>query len=236
MEEEDYQSKLPLNGDVPLDGMYDHDTLTPSDTATDTGTLSSESPRHGVKQRETWGRKIDFLLACIGFSVGLGNVWRFPFLCYRNGGGAFLIPYFLSVVLGGVPVFFLEVSLGQFMSEGGIGTWKICPLFQGIGYASAVIVFLLNCEYNIILTWAFYYLFSSFSLVLPWSHCDNYWNTDECTRDHRNASRIVESTTGSSNGSYSVIGSTVATLAAASNESNGIAKTYVADPVTEFWE
>ena len=72
--------------------------------------------------------------------------------------------------------------------------------------------------------------------MLPWSHCDNYWNTDECTRDHRNASRIVESTTGSSNGSYSVIGSTVATLAAASNESNGIAKTYVADPVTEFWE
>lgn len=231
-----------MNEESSDDCRQEQEPLDPS-TPTDTATLSSVGLKPEVKEREQWARKIDFLLACIGFSVGLGNVWRFPFLCYRNGGGAFLIPYFIAVLFGGIPMFFLEVSLGQFMSEGGIGTWKICPLFQGIGYACAVVVFLLNCEYNIILTWAFYYLFSSFTSVLPWSHCDNEWNTEDCHVDHRQYTRSSANKTENSTILYNIsatLSTTASSISAvATNVTEVVQKASsgkITDPVTEYWE
>lgn len=136
--------------------------------------------KEDIPQRETWGRKIDFLLSCIGFAVGLGNVWRFPYLCYKNGGGAFLIPYFLCLIMGGVPIFILEISLGQFMRSGGYGIWKISPIWQGIGIATTVIATLCNTYYIVILAWDLSYLSNAFHAVLPWSHCNNTWNTPRC--------------------------------------------------------
>ncbi|XP_049639169.1 sodium- and chloride-dependent betaine transporter [Suncus etruscus] len=134
-----------------------------------------------VKDRGQWTNKMEFVLSVAGEIIGLGNVWRFPYLCYKNGGGAFFIPYFIFFFTCGIPLFFLEVALGQYTSQGSVTAWrKICPLFQGIGLASVVIESYLNIYYIIILAWALFYLFSSFTSQLPWTTCTNYWNTEHC--------------------------------------------------------
>uniref|UniRef100_A0A8C6TME5 Transporter n=1 Tax=Neogobius melanostomus TaxID=47308 RepID=A0A8C6TME5_9GOBI len=138
-----------------------------------------------VVERETWTRQMDFIMSCVGFAVGLGNVWRFPYLCYKNGGGVFLIPYLLIVFIGGIPVFFLEIALGQFMKQGGVSAWNIAPLFKGLGLASMVIVFFCNTYYIMILVWGLYFLFHSFTNPLPWATCGHPWNTENCTLDFR---------------------------------------------------
>uniref|UniRef100_V9KM56 Transporter n=1 Tax=Callorhinchus milii TaxID=7868 RepID=V9KM56_CALMI len=133
-----------------------------------------------VPARETWTRQMDFIMSCVGFAVGLGNVWRFPYLCYKNGGGVFLIPYIVVALAGGIPIFFLEIALGQFMKAGSINVWNIAPLFKGLGFSSMVIVFFCNTYYIMVLSWGTYYLVHCFSSALPWATCNNTWNSAQC--------------------------------------------------------
>ncbi|KAL5963840.1 Sodium and chloride-dependent glycine transporter 1 [Taenia solium] len=138
--------------------------------------------------RATWGGKIEFVLSCISYAVGLGNVWRFPYLCHKNGGGAFLLPYVVMLTLVGLPLFFLEFAFGQFASLGPISIWNVSPLFKGIGYAMVAGSWLLSLYYNVIVAQSLLYLFYSFNSVLPWTYCNNAWNDNttciDFTRNH----------------------------------------------------
>ncbi|XP_041829909.1 sodium-dependent neutral amino acid transporter B(0)AT2-like [Melanotaenia boesemani] len=127
--------------------------------------------------RAGWNSKIEYFLAQVGFSVGLGNVWRFPYLCHQNGGGAFLLLYVLLMLVVGIPLFFLELAAGQAIRQGSIGVWKyISPRLAGIGYSSCVVCFFVALYYNVILAWSLFYLGSSFQYPLPWEKCPEQGN------------------------------------------------------------
>ncbi|XP_021348252.1 sodium- and chloride-dependent taurine transporter-like isoform X2 [Mizuhopecten yessoensis] len=103
---------------------------------------------------------------------------------------------------------------------------------RGIGYACAIIVFLLNCEYNIILTWALYYLFSSFTAVLPWSHGNNEWNSPACREMY--SEKQTNWTTLNMTDVTTTVAAFVTKLGDKATEA--AAKPPACDPVTEFWE
>ncbi|XP_050504670.1 sodium- and chloride-dependent transporter XTRP3 isoform X1 [Diabrotica virgifera virgifera] len=126
----------------------------------------------GDPNRAEWSGKLQFFLSIIGYSVGLGNIWRFPYLCQQNGGGAFLIPFAIMLVLEGIPLFLIELGIGQKMRLGCLGVWStIHPWLGGIGIASCIVTFFVALYYNVIITWCFYYLFNSFQYPLPWESC-----------------------------------------------------------------
>ncbi|XP_046545031.1 LOW QUALITY PROTEIN: sodium- and chloride-dependent transporter XTRP3-like [Haliotis rubra] len=122
--------------------------------------------------RAAWDSKIQYFFMVISYAVGLGNVWRFPYLTQKHGGGAFLIPYFVMLFVEGMPLLYLELAIGQKLRQGSMGVWnEIHPLMGGVGIASAVTSFMVALYYNAIIMWCFYYLFHSFQSPLPWSSC-----------------------------------------------------------------
>ncbi|XP_056876476.1 sodium-dependent neutral amino acid transporter B(0)AT1-like [Takifugu flavidus] len=122
--------------------------------------------------RPKWDNKIQYILTCIGFCIGLGNVWRFPYLCQTHGGGAFLIPYLILLVLEGMPLLLLEFAIGQRLRKGSVGVWRtISPYLTGIGIASMLVSLLVGLYYNTLIAWILWYLFNSFQDPLPWNHC-----------------------------------------------------------------
>lgn len=95
-------------------------------------TNSVDGSSSEIVERGNWSNPVEFTLSCLNYAVGLGNVWRFSYLAYRNGGGAFLLPYLVMVFVIGLPIFFAELIVGQFSGVGPIKAYTfLSPLFKG---------------------------------------------------------------------------------------------------------
>lgn len=132
--------------------------------------------------RETWSTNFDYLITTLGGLIGLGSLYRFPYLAFENGGAAFVIPYVLICVLCGIPLLVLETALGQFSRKGPVGCWDFAPPMRGIGIASVTISFFGALYYIMIMVWGGLYLVHSFRSIgsrLPWSGDINNINFGE---------------------------------------------------------
>ncbi|XP_030554579.1 sodium- and chloride-dependent glycine transporter 1, partial [Drosophila novamexicana] len=144
--------------------------------ALDAVTIETAEPERG-----NWTGRFDFLLSLLGYSVGLGNVWRFPYLCYNNGGGAFLIPFTIMLIIAGLPLMFMELSFGQYAALGPVAIYRrFCPLFRGLGTGMVIVSAIVMLYYNLIIAWTIFYMFASFRTQLPWQNCEPEWSTENC--------------------------------------------------------
>jgi len=114
--------------------------------------------------RDQWGSRFGFIMATVGAAVGLGNLWRFPFMAYQNGGGAFLLPYFVALLTAGVPLMILEFGLGHKMRGGSTLSFaKLGKKWEWLGWWPTMIPLIVMCFYSVVIAWAINYFVLSFS-------------------------------------------------------------------------
>lgn len=130
-------------------------------------------------ERERWGSRVAFVLSTIGSAVGLGNVWRFPFIAYRNGGGAFLIPYFVALFVAGIPLLMMETAIGQKFQGSAAKTFStISKKWEWLGWFAIFVGTVICSYYAVVLSWALNYLFFSFNLSWNISGSVNFFFND----------------------------------------------------------
>jgi NSS family neurotransmitter:Na+ symporter len=121
-----------------------------------------------AERKEYWSSRTTFLLASIGAAIGIGNVWRFPYICYSNGGGAFFIPYIIALATAGIPLLMLEFGLGYKEKSAPPLSFRtlVGPKYEWIGWLSVLVGFAIIIYYCIIMAWAVDYAW--FSTTLAW--------------------------------------------------------------------
>ncbi|WP_295112907.1 sodium-dependent transporter [uncultured Methanobrevibacter sp.] len=153
-----------------------------------------------MSEQTQWDSSIAFIFAMIGAAVGLGNIWRFSYVLYSNGGGSFFIPYFIAIAIMGVPFLILEYGVGFSFKESFSKIMrKIKPQFEIIAWILVLFVFIVTIYYMVILSWDLVYLLSSFTFS---------WGTDAAAYFTQN----VGGSSNLSNASFLLIPTTIGVL------------------------
>ncbi|HSK24645.1 MAG TPA: sodium-dependent transporter [Egicoccus sp.] len=137
-----------------------------------------------AEQREEWGSRAGFLLAAIGSAVGLGNIWRFPYVAYDNGGGAFVLPYLVALITAGIPILVLEYGIGhRFRGSAPLSMRRLHRKAEVLGWWQVGVCFVISSYYAVVIAWAAAY--TGFSFDLAWGDdpegflFDSYWAASE---------------------------------------------------------
>ncbi|KAL8623929.1 hypothetical protein ACOMHN_054270 [Nucella lapillus] len=124
--------------------------------------------------------QLNFGVCLLAATIGLGDVLRFPNFILEQKESSFLVPFFLTAFIIGIPLVAIELFLGQFTSAGPATCWEFSPIFRGVGIGSLVLTTLFNIFYQVDLAISVLYTFKSFAVTLPWKYCDREWATDFC--------------------------------------------------------
>ncbi|MBN1755052.1 sodium-dependent transporter, partial [bacterium] len=152
--------------------------------------------------RDRWNNRFSFIMAAVGSAVGLGNVWRFPFVAYKSGGGAFLIPFFIALFTAGIPLMILEYAIGQKMqgsapfsffkasakishkkpfslipSSDDVEARQFHPNWEWVGWWALLVGSVISFYYAVIMSWAWNYLFHSISVSWHGDEANFFYNT-----------------------------------------------------------
>ena len=122
-------------------------------------------------ERGKWGSNLGFLLAAVGSAIGLGNIWRFSYLCYKNGGGTFLVPYVIALLTTGIPLLILEFALGHKMRASAPKSMhSIHRDWEWLGWWPVIFVmFGINLYYVVVIAWCASYMLFSLETPFPWA-------------------------------------------------------------------
>ncbi len=148
--------------------------------------MSQKSEKQGNDGFKTrWG----FIFAAMGSAIGLGNIWKYPYVAYESGGGSFLIPYLVAILVAGLPILILEFNIGsKFKSGSAPAAFKaLSPKLEFIGWFQTMIAFIVPIYYSAVIAWVVYYLGASFTQA---------WGSDTATYFYSEVLTLGDAPTG----------------------------------------